>query len=299
MSYKAFPKENINYNTLLIRTNENTSKYQEDLNTISSNYSIYLTRDSQLSHKTISSEIDQHKMMGVMIPIIFVIVSLLTLLTTMTRIVSNQRTQIGILKSLGFKNKTIINHYLSYGIFIIIFASILACILGPLTLPKIFESSMATTYTLPVWSPGFSWSFVIVPLIMLILAILFTYPTVKNIARESPSSTLMPKAPKISKLRFINNTKLWKRFNFNIKWNIKDMSRSKLRTLVTIVVIITCTILVIASLGMEDAMNSVESWEYGSINHYSNQINLKDNITDYQINLISERYNGTQVMSKD
>ena len=299
MSYKAFPKENINYNTLLIRTNENTSKYQEDLNTISSNYSIYLTRDSQLSHKTISSEIDQHKMMGVMIPIIFVIVSLLTLLTTMTRIVSNQRTQIGILKSLGFKNKTIINHYLSYGIFIIIFASILACILGPLTLPKIFESSMATTYTLPVWSPGFSWSFVIVPLFMLILAILFTYLTVKNIARESPSSTLMPKAPKISKLRFINNTKLWKRFNFNIKWNIKDMSRSKLRTLVTIVVIITCTILVIASLGMEDAMNSVESWEYGSINHYNNQINLKDNITDYQINLISERYNGTQVMSKE
>ena len=299
LSYKAFPEDDINYNTLLIKTNENASKYQKDLNTVSNNYSIYLTREGQGSHKTINSEIDQHKMMGVMIPIIFVIVSLLTLLTTMIRIVSNQRTQIGILKSLGFKNRTIINHYLSYGIFIIISASILGFILGPLTLPKIFESSMSTSYTLPVWSPGFNWSFIIVPLIMLMLSILFTYATVKNIACESPASTLMPKAPKVSRLKFINNTKIWRKSSFNIKWNIKDMSRSKIRTLVTIVVIITCTILVITSLGMDDAMNGIEKWEYGGVNHYSNQINLKDNITDYEINSICEKYDGTQVMSKE
>ncbi|OWT32541.1 hypothetical protein BGI41_07140 [Methanobrevibacter sp. 87.7] len=299
LSYKSIPGDNINYNTLLIRTNENTSQYQKDLDTVSNNYSIYLTREGQGSHKTISSEIDQHKMMGVMIPIIFVIVSLLTLLTTMTRIVSNQRTQIGILKSLGFKNRTIINHYLSYGIFMIIFGSVLGFILGPLTLPGIFEVSMATTYTFPVWSPGFDWSFVLVPLVMLILAILFTYITVKSIAHESPASTLMPKAPKISKLKFINNTKFWKNLNFNIKWNIKDMSRSKIRTLVTIVVIITCTILVLTSLGMENAMDEIEVWEYNDINHYNNQINLESNITDSQIDYLSKEYNGTQVMSQE
>lgn len=298
LSYKAIPGGVVQYNTLLIRTDKNFTQYQDEFNSsVSDNYSTFMSRNNHPSDRSIQSEIDQHKTMGVVFPIIFIVVSLLTLLTTMTRIVASQRTQIGILKSLGFKNRTIVRHYLSYGFYLLLTGAVLGFIIGPLFVPQLFVGSMSSAYTLPSWNPAFDWSFITVPAAMILLSVLFAYATVRSISHENPATTLMPKAPKISRLRFIGKTKTWKNLSFKIKWNITDINRSKIRTIITIICMVGCTVLVISSFGMNEAMYEVENWQYSDINHYNNQIRLEDNATSSQIDHINELYNGTKVMS--
>ncbi|MDD6285656.1 MAG: ABC transporter permease [Methanobacteriaceae archaeon] len=298
LSYKAFPSaDNISYNTLLIKTDSNTTEYHQQLDNVMDKYTTYLSLENHNSHKVIESEIQQHIMMGAMFPIVFVVVALLTLLTTMTRIVSNQRTIIGVLKSLGFSNKTIIRHYLTYPVVLTITGSIAGYIIGIICVPPLFYPTMSEFYTIPVWTPGFNISFILVPAIIVILSILFTYLAVRNISKESPADTLEPKSPKISKARFIDKTKFWRNLSFNIKWNIRDMNRSKVRSFVTILGMLGCTMLLVASFGMNDAMYDLGEWQYGGISHYNSQIVLEDNATGEEISNLVDKYKGLQVMT--
>ncbi|AGN16024.1 ABC transporter permease [Methanobrevibacter sp. AbM4] len=298
LSHEAFPYD-IQYNTILIKTDENTSKFHNDLDDVMDDYNTFLSIENHGSHKTIISEIDQHMMMADMFPIIFVVVALLILLTTMARIITNQRTIIGTLKSLGFSNRKLIFHYLSYPLVLTIIGSVLGYILGPLLLPLLFYPSMSEFYSLPYWGPGFDISFIEVPIAIIVLSVLFALMAIYSITRESPADALEPKAPKISKLRFINKTNLWQKLSFNLKWNIRDINRSKVRSFVTVVGILGCTVLLICGFGMNDGMYELEHWQFTGINHYNSQIVLEDNASSSQIDSIAEKYNGTKVMTSN
>ncbi|MCI6774263.1 ABC transporter permease [Methanobrevibacter boviskoreani] len=296
LSHEAFPYD-VQYNTMLIKTGENTSKFHNELDDVMDDYNTFLALENHGSHKTIISEIDQHMMMADMFPIIFIVVALLILLTTMARIITNQRTVIGTLKSLGFSNRKLVFHYLSYALLLTISGGVLGYILGPLLLSQLFYPSMSEFYSLPYWGPGFDVSFMEVPLVIIVLSVLFALMAIYSITSESPADALEPKAPKISKLRFISKTGLWQKLSFNLKWNIRDINRSKVRSLVTVVGIIGCTVLLICGFGMNDGMYELEHWQFTGINHYNSQIVLEDNATASQIDSIAERYNGTKVMS--
>ena len=85
-------------------------------------------------------------MMGDIFPVVFILIAVLTLLTTMARIINHQRTQIGVLKAVGFKDRTIMLHYISYGFWLVLAGSILGLILGPLTIPSIIAIFILSTY---------------------------------------------------------------------------------------------------------------------------------------------------------
>jgi len=294
LSHKALDME-VPYNVVLIKTDDDgyKSKLDEKID-----YDLLVPFDDHPSVAQFQSEIDQHNTMGNMFPIIFVVVALLTLLTTMTRIVSHQRSQIGTLKALGFSDKKITLHYISYGFYLTLIGCVLGLIIGPNTVPYLFFPSMSAFYTLPVWKSGYSMSFIYVALIMICLSVIFTYLAAKNISKESPASTLVPKAPKNSTRGIIEKSFIWNKLTFNGRWNYRDIKRNKIRSLVTIISIIGCTLLLISAMGLNDGMNDLKTWQYGKINHYETQLILEDNVTDSQINEITSKYNGTQVMNE-
>ncbi|MBQ6443806.1 MAG: FtsX-like permease family protein [Methanosphaera sp.] len=298
-SYKAYPTDNIPYTTLLIKTKDTPEKYQGKLddNVKLKNYTFLPFKD-HTSVLQFQSEIDQHKMLGSMFPVIFVVVALLTLITTMTRIVSHQRTQIGTLKALGFSNKSLIYHYISYGLYLTVAGSVLGLVIGVNSLPYLFYPSMSSFYTLPVWKSGFDISFVYVALLLIVISVLFTYLSTKNIVRQTPAETLEPKPPKISGNSLLEKTVIWKKLGFNARWNIRDIKRNKIRSLVTVVSIIGCTILLISAFGMLDGMNDLKTWQYGTINHYETQLIIEENATIAQVDDVTKKVNGTQIMTK-
>lgn len=126
----------------------------------------------------------QHKMIGDVFPIVFILVTFLTLITTMTRIIANQRTQIGILKAVGFKDKSIILHYISYGFWPVLAGAILGLITGPMIIPQMFYPSMMTSYSMPSWHPGFDMIFVYIAGFMVFSSVFVTYWSCRRISKK-------------------------------------------------------------------------------------------------------------------
>ena len=297
MSYKAFPISDVPYNVLLVKYDGNSSNYEKQLdNDLTRDYSSFLPRAQHPSFAEFQDETEQHQMMTDVIPVIFLIISMLTLLTTMTRIINNQRMQIGVLKALGFKNRTIMFHYISYGFWMVLAGSILGLILGPLTLPPIMFEEMADLYSIPYWLTGFNISFIFVTVLMVVLATLISYLACRNIVNESPSSAIRPKVPKVSTSGFLEKLGLWKKFSFNVRWNYRDAKRNKFRALMSIVGVLACTLIIVASFGCMDGFDEMKEWSYEDINHYSSKLVLEENATVSQIDYIAEDVGGEKLM---
>ena len=134
LSYKAFPMDNVPYNVLNVKFNGSaedysnalTDKFEDD------DYNSFLTRHDHPSANTYENVVEQFKMMADLLPVIFILVSMLMLLISMKRLITHQRTQIGILKANGFKNITIMLHFLAYGAIIVFVGALLGRILGPI-----------------------------------------------------------------------------------------------------------------------------------------------------------------------
>ena len=297
LSYEAFPVSDVSYNVLLVKYGGNSSNYEKQLDDdLTRDYSSFLPRAQHPSFAEFQDETEQHQMMTDVIPVIFIIISMLTLLTTMTRIINNQRMQIGVLKALGFKNRTIMFHYISYGFWMVLAGSILGLILGPLTLPPIMFEEMADLYSIPYWLTGFNISFIVVTLLMVVLAALISYFACRNIVNESPSSAIRPKIPKVSTSGFLEKLGIWKKFSFNVRWNYRDAKRNKFRALMSIVGVMACTLIIVASFGCMDGFDEMKEWEYTDINHYSSKLVLEDNITASQVDYIADDVGGEKLM---
>ena len=297
LSYEAFPLSDVPYNVLLVDFDGSASDYNNLLSDkLDGDYNSFVEKSENPSVSQFSEEIDQHKMMGDIFPVVFILIALLILLTTMTRIIAHQRTQIGILKAVGYTNKSIIFHYVSYGFWLVLAGAILGLIIGPLTLPNLFYPSMSATYILPEWKPAWSMNFVYVAIIMVVMSLLVSYFAVRSISSENPADTIRPKVPKISSSGFIEKTSIWKRFSFNVRWNYRDAKRNKFRALMTIVGVMGCAALLVSAFGMYDGMHDLKEWEYSQINHYDSKLIVNDNASISSINNIADEVNGDKLM---
>lgn len=296
LSYKAFPAQ-IQYNVLLVDFNGNPDDYGDEIDlAIGGNYTSFVKQADHPSVSQFNEEMDQHKMMGDVFPVVFILVAILTLLTTMTRIINHQRTQIGVLKALGFKDRTIMLHYISYGFWLVLAGSIVGLILGPLTIPQLFLESMQNAYTLPEWKIGYSINFVIVAILMVVASLIASYWATRSISKENPANSIRPKAPKVSASGLLEKSKIWKRFSFNMRWNYRDAKRNKTRALMTIVGVAGCTALLVSAFGMYDGMNDLRDWEYKDINHYSSKLIIDNGTSISQVNSICDEVDGNQLM---
>ena len=297
MSYKAFPEDNISYNVLNVKFDGTPENYNDLLSYhMDGYYSSFVERSEHVSVNQFSEEMDQHRMMSGIFPVVFILISMLILLTTMTRIITHQRTQIGILKASGFKDRSIIFHYVSYGFWLVLVGAILGLILGPMTLPQLFYPSMSATYKLPSWEPAWSMNFVYVAALMVLMSIFVSYYAVKSISDEKPADTIRPKAPKISTTGFVEKLGIWDKLSFNVRWNWRDAKRNKFRALMTIIGVIGCSALLVCAFGMYDGMNDLKEWEFNQINHYDSKLVIDDEAIISEIDDVASDVNGDQIM---
>ena len=292
----------LEYNTIVLDSYEDLkesdfkSELEETLGQKA--YVQYVDRDNNVGVKTLQEEIDQHTMFSGIFPSIFVLVSLLTLVTTMSRVISAQRIQIGTLKAMGYSNQSIVLHYLSYGFVLSLAGSIIGLIIGPLTIPYLFYPTMSSTYSLPRWGPAWDVSFFAVAALMVISSVLVSYISVKGISDEYPAETIKPKAPKMVSSGFIERTKIWKRFSFNERWNYRDAKRNKTRAIMSVFGVFACALLVMSAFGMSDSMNDVEDWQYNQIYNFNTKLFLEENITDAQLDHVLAETDGEGMMEE-
>ena len=295
LSDDAYPGD-LKYNRLLVKYDVSDSDFEDNLDSI--DYQSVTKKEDHLSVSKFADEMAQHKMIGDVFPIVFILVTFLTLLTTMNRIVTHQRTQIGILKAVGFKDSSIILHYLSFSFWPVLAGAIIGLITGPMIIPQMFYPTMMTSYSMPSWNPGFDMSFIYIAVLMVVSSVFVTYLSCRRISKENPANTLRPKAPNTSSKSFIEKSRIWNRLSFNLRWNWRDARRNKFRALMAIVGVMGCVALLIAAFGMNDSMDELKSWEYDDITHYESKLLLSSQANPMELYYILNETNGSFIMQQ-
>ena len=261
------------------------------------NYAVYTTRAETEGVMMLDAEMSQHKMMSAIFPVAFLLIAILAIITSMNRLVNNQRTQIGTLKALGFSKAKIVLHYVNYGFWISLIGSVIGCIAGPLTLPNLFYNSMSSYYTLPEWKTGFDISFVIVAMATVLACTLTTFLTVFGVLGDTPAATLRPKAPKNFKLTKIEKSAFWSKMNFNFRWSWRSFIRGKARTIMGIVGTVSCMARLVCAFSMYDCMDDMEHWMYSEIQVQETRMTLDPSISIKNAEAIANDIDGELIMT--
>ena len=243
------------------------------------------------SYVAYQGEIDEGKTYVGVFSGIFLFIAMLSVITTMTRVVNNQRIQIGTLKALGFSNIRILLHYIGYGFWISIFACIIGLILGYFAIGNLFLRTEMDFFEIPNGAPSMDITCYYVAILVVFVIVLITFITCVNILKENPAETLRTKIPSI-KGKALNITKkgLFKRLGFSSKWNIRDILRNKMRTFMGLAGVVGCCALIVCSFGMLDSMNYFVKLQFEDLYNFDYKLVLKENLSDEELNELYDKY---------
>lgn len=255
---------------------------------------VVLSKDENVSFSNMKGEIEEGKTMSSVLPILFLAISVLTMITTMHRLATNEKTQIGILKALGFKDHKVIRHYTSFSVLVGIFGTILGIAIGYLMAFLIMNpnGTFGAYFDMPEWNLYMPWFVWIVIILINILLILIGYLSVKNMLTKSAAETLRPYVPKKIKPMLIERTKAWNKLGFGTKWNMRDIMRHKVRSFMTLFGVLGCTILIVASLGIKDTINDFVDEFYDKSINYESRINISELATNNEAIDLAKKYQG-------
>ena len=273
---------------------DNTDKTQETKADLENNIksAVAVTdRESSVSYKGYNSEIEEGTTYSGVFTFLFLFIAVLSVTTTMNRFVKKQRTQIGTLKALGFKNRKIINHYVGYGFIISLIASLAGLFVGKYTLGTFFLNTEMSYFEVPVYNTVLIPVVYILATVVVALITLVTYLSCRSILKESAVEALRLEIPKVKNTKFDLTTKgIFKKASISTRWNLRDVGRNKGRSLMAIVGITGCTMLMLCAFGMMDTMKSYLSWEFDKISNFEYKLSLSNNYTDEQFTNITEKY---------
>ena len=297
MSHKAFPSGNIIYNVLDVKFEGTPEMYSKLLEyRLDGYYSSFLPKSSQPSVNLVSESISQHNSLASIFPPIFIILSMLILSSTLKRIISHQRTQIGVLKANGYKNISIAGYYILPGVFLVVLGSILGAIFGPIVFHMLANPSRIAYFKFPYWNFVDSTNSIILILFMGVISLLVSYYSINQVVNESPAMMMKPKVPKESPSSFFEELSLWNRLPFNFRWNYRIIRRNKFRAIMTVFGVIGCTVLLISGLGIYEQVGESKDWYFNDVNHFESKLILSGDAGLSQANSIAHNVNGSPIM---
>ena len=243
-----------------------------------------LDRKGNAGYSSFIQDTDSIANIGKVFPVIFFIVAALISLTSMTRMVEEQRTQIGTLKALGYNKLQITSKYVLYASLACIIGSILGMSVGFVLLPKIVWKMYSMMYQIGDIQTSFNFEIGSLGFILIVISILGAtiYAVIKELI-QTPATLMRPKSPKMGKRVFLEKvTFIWKRLSFSRKVTVRNIFRYKKRFLMTIIGIMGCTALIVTGFGIRDSIRAIMPDQYEKVFNYDLQINLKADLDKKQ-----------------
>ena len=274
-----------------IRDKSKRDKVKEEIEDNVKDAKAIINAEDTVSYVTYQGEIDEGKTYVGVFSGIFLFIAMLSVITTMTRVVKRQRIQIGTLKALGFSDRKILLHYIGYGFWISIFACVVGLILGYMFIGNIFINLEMEFFEIPNGAPSMNITSYYVAVLVILVVSLISYITGRSILKENPAETLRTKIPSV-KGRVLNITKknIFKRFSFETIWNIRDILRNKMRTFMGFTGVVGCSTLIVCALGMLDSMNFFVKLQFEDLYNFDYKLNIKENISDKELNILYNKY---------
>lgn len=263
----------VSYNEVRLKINSNSDMtlLSKQLQTIlGDSYYGFSERDDVSAVSQIKKETFQMKNMAQMFSAVFILLAVLTMITTMSRLVNNQMIQVGTMKALGYKDWQIRVHYGLYGFFVSLTGGVLGRFIGPLLVSKAIMKVKKTTLTLPEWKIEISYvTYLILAAIVLICTAAAVIAAQRGL-HGMPAETMRGMAPKVgSKSTLENHKRFWRIFSIDWRWTFRDISRSKIRTLMGIIGVTGSMMLMIAGLGFKNSIDYSNDYVYSKQYKYS------------------------------
>lgn len=272
----------------------------EDIEAIEEPDTYVLGRDTNLGYACFESDSSIVEGIANVFPVFFFLVAALVCMTTMNRMVEEQRTQIGVLKALGYGEMRIMGKYLFYSGS----AALTGCIVGYLFGIHVFPLVIFTAYGMMYKMGGIVYAFdETTALVCLVCALLCsmgtTWVSCRRELKEVAAGLMRPKAPKAGKRVFLEHVPfIWKRLKFLHKVSVRNIVRYKKRFFMMVIGISGCTALLVTGFGVRDSVVNIANQQFGEIQTYQLGITLKDGIEDLddpsikQFMEILDRYGG-------
>ena len=299
---KTLEKMNFNYKDELVFNyvmvdvdkKKNTSSVKDNIEKKVEKAKAIIKIEDSSSYKTYQGEIDEGKTYIGVFSGLFIFIAMLSVITTMTRVVKNQRTQIGTLKALGFKYYKIFLHYMSYGFYISLIAAICGIIAGYYGIGNIFINLEMSFFEIPNGAPSLEIASFICAIAVIFAVVLVSFLACRKQLNQTPAETLRKDSPKV-KTASINLTtkKIFKKLKFSSKWNLRDMLRNKVRTITGIVGITGCCMLIVCAFGMLDSLNSFVKLQFRDLYNFDYKLNLKEDISKEDLKSLKSKYGNS------
>ncbi|WP_270739902.1 FtsX-like permease family protein [Massilioclostridium coli] len=239
-----------------------------------------LDRHTNVGFASFEGDADRFDSLSKVFPIIFFLVAALVALTTMTRMVEEERVVIGTYKALGYSNLKIMSKYLIYAALATVLGSVVGIIVCSKVLPVVCWNSYRILYTAPGIIAPISLKFSLIGGFAAALCTLgATFFACRSSLSETPASLMLPKAPKAGKRILLERiTPIWSHLSFSHKVTARNLFRYKKRLFMTVIGIAGCTALLLTGFGVKDSVSGVIDNQYGKIYHYDMTISLKDEV---------------------
>ena len=287
---------------------------KEDVEDIENPEWYILDRNQNTGYASYIQDTESINNLSIVFPIVFFAIAALVSLTSMTRMVEEERQELGTLKALGYNKFHIMLKYLIYSSLATIIGGVIGIFIGIQLIPRIILDMYGMMYTLPEPVIGLNSDNSMLGLTLIYICIVGAtiYAIIKEL-HEKPANLLRPKAPKIGKRVLLERiTPIWKRLNFSRKVTVRNIFRYKKRVLMTIIGICGCTALILTGFGLKDSISEILPNQYEKVFNYDFQVTLKDSldneqreefITDLEnkegINKAVETYMSSATASKD
>lgn len=270
------------FNTKIADAETELIDAKEKVNEIESAEWYILDRNQNSGYVSFIQDTQSVDSLSIVFPIVFFAIAILVSLTSMTRMVEEDRTELGTLKSLGYNKAKIMLKYILYSSLACIIGGVIGIIIGLQLIPRVIWMMYSMMYTIPEFVVGLNSEHSSSGLALIYICIVGAtiYAAARDL-REKPANLLRPKAPKLGKRVLLERVKfIWKRLNFSQKVTIRNIFRYKKRFLMTIIGIFGCTSLILTGFGIKDSISTILPNQYEKVFLYDFQVSMKSSLTD-------------------
>lgn len=240
--------------------------------------------------KALKEDIAKMSLMGKIFPVVFFIVATLVTITTITRMIEEDRKNIGVFKALGYSKKIITRRYLVYALLAGVIGALLGTIVGSLVILDVLYVSYGDMYDLPELSNKFNLFYITISLLVSLLSTVFvTWIVTRKALKEKTADLLRPQIGTKGKVILLEKIPfVWNRFSFLYKICFRNIFRYKKRLFMTLIGIAGCTALIYAGLGLQSAVTSIGNIQFSKVRPVSIEVYLNGELEEKEIDEVEK-----------
>ena len=277
--FKEYKAEDDLYSQIMVKTKD-VSRLDQTKNAIQNQFGkrgMVSKMREEPTVKVFQGEIDEMSSIIGLFTGFFVLIAILSIATTMTRLIIRDRTKIGTLKALGFSGWQITCHYISYGLLLSCLGGTVGIILGPMVISRFFLNITMSSFEAPISEPVRTFNSLFVYLSIIVTIGFVCFMVTKRMLRKNATELLRTEQPKMSKKSLSFTTKqFFSRISFTTRWNLRDMLRNRGRVITTLVGIAGAVSLIVMSFGLYTSMANFIDVETDTINNFNYTATIND-----------------------